>query len=282
MDHAHGVDWSVASPVAIGLWGFLMVTLERLFPYDRRQKLLREGFFLDMVLYTFVQSYFMGLVIAFIIRGLEAVGAGRFHLVTGWPVWAQLLFFFVTHDLYIYTFHRFQHRNRWLWRTHEAHHSGKDVDWLSGSRSHPLEILINQTVEYAPIVLLGAHPDLALMKGLLDATWGMFIHSNIDVRMGLLQRVLNGPEMHRWHHSADPDLGQSGVNFATKIALWDWIFGTAYLPENRKPGSYGLFGDPAFPKGYLGQVLHAFRRFPAGSAASPGAVLEASQTNETP
>ena len=30
------------------------------------------------------------------------------------------------------------------------------LDWLAGSRSHPFEILINQTIEYAPLVLLGA------------------------------------------------------------------------------------------------------------------------------
>jgi hypothetical protein len=39
-----------------------------------------------------------------------------------------------------------------------------DVDWLSGARSHALEILINQTIEFAPIVLLGAAPEVALIK----------------------------------------------------------------------------------------------------------------------
>ncbi len=260
-EHAYGIDWAIVSPVAIGVFGVAMAGLERAFPYAR-QRLFREGFFLDFVLYTFVQSYFMGLVIAVIIGGLDRAGGGRLHLVSSWPVWAQLLFFFVTHDLYIYGFHRLQHKNRWLWRTHEAHHSGKDVDWVSGSRSHPVEILVNQTIEYAPIVLLGAHPEVALMKGLLDAVWGMFIHSNLDVRLGLVQRVLNGPEMHRWHHAADEHLPPEGVNFATKLAVWDWLFGTAYLPPGKKPERYGLFGDPPFPKGYLGQVAYAFRRFP--------------------
>ena len=37
-----------------------------------------------------------------------------------------------------------------LWRMHEAHHATADVDWLSGARSHALEILINQTIEFAP------------------------------------------------------------------------------------------------------------------------------------
>jgi sterol desaturase/sphingolipid hydroxylase (fatty acid hydroxylase superfamily) len=251
-----------------------MVALERLFPYDKGQRLFRVGFFTDFFWYTLVQSYFLGLVINWIIQAIDrGTGVSRLHLVSSWPVLAQLAFFWVTHDFYIYWFHRFQHRNRVFWRTHEAHHSGKDVDWLAGSRSHTVEILINQTIEYAPIVLLGAAPEVALMKGVLDATWGMYIHSNIDVRMGVLQYVFNGPEMHRWHHAREWEARREstewGVNYATKIALWDWIFGTAYLPKGGKPAAYGLSGGAWFPEqrgvrgaivDYFWQHVYAFRR----------------------
>ena len=91
----------------------------------------------------------------------------------------------------------------------------------------------------------------------VDAVWGMYIHANIDVRTGWLQRVINGPEMHRWHHSS---AGEQDANFATKLAIWDWLFGTAHLPAGEKPAAYGLFGDPPFPAGYLEQNLRAFRR----------------------
>ena len=88
-------------------------------------------------------------------------------------------------------FHRLQHRSAILWRTHEAHHSAETVDWLAGSRSHALEILINQTIEYAPIVLLGAHPDVALMKGVLDAAWGMYIRARRQLIWTLPLTCLN-------------------------------------------------------------------------------------------
>jgi sterol desaturase/sphingolipid hydroxylase (fatty acid hydroxylase superfamily) len=250
--------WAVLSPILIVLSAVVIVALERLWPYDPRQKLFRTGFFTDFFWYTLAQSYVLGLVIGAIIRALDAAsGASRLHLVSAWPVPLQLAFFWVTHDFYIYWFHRLQHRSPWLWRTHEAHHSGRDVDWLSGSRSHAVEILINQTIEYAPIVLLGADPDVALMKGVLDAAWGMYIHSNIDVRAGWLQRVFNGPQMHRWHHAKD--VGERTVNFATKIAVWDWLFGTAYLPDH-KPRAYGLWGDEPYPErtGWRGALLDYF------------------------
>lgn len=236
-------------------WALTLIALERRFPYTRGQKLFRPGFFDDLVLYTLVQSWLLGHVIGWIITGIDA-SVGRLHLVSGWPIWAQLVFFFVTHDFYIYWFHRAQHHNRWLWRIHEAHHSTRDVDWLSGSRSHSIEILINQTIEFAPIVLLGGAPEVAVMKGTIDAVWGMWIHSNVDVRTGLLQRVFNGPEMHRWHHAIE--ITEGGINFGTKLAIWDWLFGTAVLPDE-KPRGFGLVDD-RYPSGWLQQHLYAFRR----------------------
>ena len=237
----------------------IIVLFERLFPYTKNQKFFREGFFNDFVLYTFVQSYIMGIIISFIITSIDSgTHITRLHLVSGWSIPMQLLFFFVLHDFYIYWFHRYQHNSKIFWRIHEAHHSTKDVDWLSGSRSHALEILINQTIEFAPIVLLGAAPEIPVIKGMIDALWGMYIHSNIDVKSGWLQFVFNGPEMHRWHH-ADKDDKAYNKNFSTKIALWDWLFGTAYFPKPAKPLYYGL-SYLNFPSNYIKQFFFAFRR----------------------
>lgn len=235
----------------------LFIILERLFPYTKGQEILREGFFDDLALYTIAQSYILSIIIfSFIINSIDAsTGLSRFKLFANVPIWLQLIFFTITHDIYIYFMHRWQHSNKWLWRIHEAHHSPKKVDWLSGSRSHALEILINQTVEFAPIVLLGAPVEVISYKGVISAVWGMYIHSNIDVRTGWLQKIINGPEMHRWHHSTGKGRNR---NFATKLAIWDWIFGTAYLPPS-KPDEYGL--KTYFPKHYFAQTIYAFRSF---------------------
>ena len=75
-----------------------------------------------------MQSYLLGLVIDAIIAGLDrGTGLSRLHLVSGWPMWVQVVFFIVTHDLYIYLFHRLQHRVPLLWRIHEAHHSDRQT-----------------------------------------------------------------------------------------------------------------------------------------------------------
>jgi sterol desaturase/sphingolipid hydroxylase (fatty acid hydroxylase superfamily) len=233
------------------------IIAERIWPYTKGQKVLREGFFDDLALYTIAQSYILGILIfTYIINFIDAsTGLSRLQLFRDVPIWIQLIFFLVTHDLYIYWMHRWQHKNKYLWRIHEAHHSPKKVDWLSGSRSHALEILINQTIEFLPIVLLGSPPEVIAYKGVISAVWGMYIHSNLNVSTRNLQKIINGPEMHRWHHSTGKGRNR---NFATKLAIWDWIFDTAFLPET-KPDEYGL--KTTFPKHYIMQTLFAFRTF---------------------
>ena len=239
-------------------WVAVVIMLERYFPYRKGLPFFREGFWTDLVLYTLLQGFVMKLVIFdYIIVPLDQhFGFSKLHFVTGWPIWGQVLFFLVTHDFYIYWFHRWQHRSPLLWRTHEAHHSGKQVDWLAGSRSHAVEILINQTIEFAPIILLGANPVVVPIKLLIDAVWGIYIHANINVKSGRLQYFFNGPEMHLWHHADHQEVFHA--NFSTKFAFWDWLFGTAYLPGH-KPQKWGLYY--AFPKDYFLQHVFSVKRF---------------------
>jgi len=247
--------------IIIVSWACMLTVLERLFPYQKGYKIFRKGCWMDFFWYTLVQSYFLGVLIAFVIRLIDAGGAiSRLHLISHWPVILQILLFLFTHDLWQYWFHRVQHQNRYLWRTHEAAHATPEVDWLVGSRSHALEILVAQTVEFAPIVLLGARPEVAIMKGLLDAVWGMYNHSNILVNHGWLIYFFNGPQLHRWHHHNNES--GNGCNFSTKFSIWDWIWRTAYLPKQDERPSYGFRGMDKYPVySYFKQFFCAFRRF---------------------
>jgi sterol desaturase/sphingolipid hydroxylase (fatty acid hydroxylase superfamily) len=250
--------WTALSAAVILGSSGLLIALERVRPYDRGERLFREGFWTDLVFYTILQNLILAVVIKEIIVWIDgSTHWSRLHLISGWPLWLQVTFFVVTHDLYIYWFHRWQHSSPRLWRLHEAHHSTREIDWLAGARSHAFEILINQTIEFAPMLLLGAAPEVPLIKGMISGIWGMYIHSNLDVRTGWLQILINGPEAHRWHHSTD--LAPPGMNFSTKLAIWDLLFGTFWLPRGEKPTGYGLT-YVAFPKGYWRQHLFAFRR----------------------
>ncbi len=256
---------------------FIFVWLEREFPYTKGIPLFREGFWVDLIWYTFIQSYFLQILIFdYIIEPLDhRFQLSRLQLVGHWPIALQVLFFLVVHDFYIYWFHRAQHHSRLLWRTHEAHHSNKEIDWLAGTRSHSMEIIINQTIEFAPIVLLGANPIVVPIKALIDAVWGMWIHSNIDVNTGKLQYVINGPEMHQWHHANDRAVFYA--NYGTKFAVWDWIFGTAYLPGRKKPAEYGLPYE--YPEDYFLQHWHAVKRIDEKQLAEKSAWFRSYHTS---
>ncbi len=252
------LDIRLLSTASIIVGALIIVALERWRPYDKGQPFLRGQFFNDLLMYGIAQSYVLALVISWLLEHTPfLMQISKLGLVSNWPIPAQLAFFLFEHDLYIYWFHRWQHNSPILWRIHEAHHAADEVDWLSGARSHSIEILINQGIEFGALIVLGASPAVVVLKGAIDAVWGMYIHSNYDAHMGKWQHIINGPEMHRWHHATDTEAYNR--NFSTKLAIWDWLFGTAYLPKSKKPAGYGL-GDPEFPTNYFSQHAYAFRR----------------------
>lgn len=252
------------------LLGFILFVfaLERIYPYRSDMRIFRRGFWLDLLWYTLIQSYFLKLLIfdGIILPLKVKVGLSDFGMISHWPLMGLLVFFLFTHDLYIYWFHRWQHNSKILWKTHEAHHSVKDVDWLAGSRSHPLEILINQTIEFLPIFFLLDGRTAAIivpLKALLDAIWGIWIHANVKLRLGKLIYFFNGPEMHQWHHGNHKEVFYA--NYATKFSIFDWLFGTAFLPGHKplhwkvtKPLGFGL--PYPFPETYLGQIIYSMVR----------------------
>ncbi len=235
----------------------LIILWERISPYRKGLAFFREGFWTDLVWYTIIQSYFLKIIIFdYIITPVQNnFDWSGIQFVKHWSIPVQVLFFLFTHDLYIYLFHRFQHHSKLFWRIHEAHHSGKEVDFLAGSRSHVLEIIINQSIEFAPIILLGADPVVVPIKAMLDAMFGMFIHANIKVKMGKLKYLINSPELHLWHHANYQEVFHA--NFSTKFSVWDYLFGTVYdpgYPPGNKPENWGL-GYP-IPQDYF--LQHAF------------------------
>lgn len=241
---------------------FFIIYLERVIPYTPGKPILREGFWLDFFWYTVVQSYFLKILIFdYIIAPSEvALGVENDGYISHWHPVAIVLFFLITHDFYIYWFHRLQHHSKFFWRTHEAHHSPTTCDWLAGSRSNVLEIIINQTIEFAPIIfLLDTKTALWMVpvKALLDAVWGIFIHANIDVKLGKLGYVINGPEYHQWHHAEHQDVYY--LNYSTKFSIWDWIFKTVYNPNLKKPEIFGL--PYRIPKDYFMQHVFSVWRF---------------------
>jgi len=75
----------------------------------------------------------------------------------------------------------------------------------------------------------------------------------------VMKIIFNSPEMHIWHHAHDlPEERRYGVNFGLTLAMWDYIFGTAYIPHNGRDIRLGFPGVEEFPKDFISQNLHGF------------------------
>lgn len=77
----------------------------------------------------------------------------------------------------------------------------------------------------------------------------------------LMKYLFNSPEMHIWHHSYElPDSRHYGVNFGLTLAIWDYLFRTAYIPHDGQDIQLGFPGVDKFPHGFGGQATHGFTK----------------------
>lgn len=156
----------------------------------------------------------------------QASGWGLLPLLA-LPVWLELLVSLLLLDLLIYNQHRLFHRMPLLWRIHRMHHTDLDLDVSSGTRFHPLEILLSLAIKLTAVALLGASPlSVLLFEILLNAT-SMFSHANLWIPLPIDQRLrllLVTPDMHRVHHSILPE--ETDSNFGFNLSCWDRLLGT--------------------------------------------------------
>ena len=66
--------------------------------------------------------------------------------------------------------------------------------------------------------------------------------------------------MHLWHHAMNlPKQRRYGVNFGISLSLWDYLFRTNYIPNERGDIPLGFDGLEEFPKDFVHQNLYGFR-----------------------
>ena len=82
------------------------------------------------------------------------------------------------------------------------------------------------------------------------------------ILLGPIMKILfNHPEMHIWHHAHDlPENRTAGVNFGISLAIWDYIFGTVYMPFSGRDIRLGFPGVERFPATFGSQIVHGLRK----------------------
>ena len=143
------------------------------------------------------------------------------------PSWLAVLIGVVLLDLAIYFQHVMFHAVPTLWRLHRVHHADLDFDVTTGTRFHPVEIVISTGIKCAAVAAIGAPPVAVLIfEVLLNAT-AMFNHANasLPARVDRWVRLLVvTPDVHRVHHSVRYE--ESSSNFGFNLPWWDRLFGT--------------------------------------------------------
>jgi sterol desaturase/sphingolipid hydroxylase (fatty acid hydroxylase superfamily) len=173
-----------------------------------------------------------------------------------WPIAAQLALKIIAGDFLRYWLHRAAHTWPPLWRLHEVHHHPEKLYTTNVFRFHPLEKALQFLLDTFPFILLGAGPEVLAYYFVFYSISGLFQHSNIDVRLGWLNYLVSGPEVHRWHHSQL--IAESNNNYAHSFVVWDLVFGTYFRPRDRAVERLGLL-DPHYPTSFLGQMAAPFR-----------------------
>jgi len=251
-----GLDYFVLELLVLGL---VFVPLEALFPL-RLQKVLRQGWQTDLkhffVSHAGVQLLSFAALIPAQVLLAWAIRADFQRAVAAQPLALQVVEIVVAVDFATYWIHRAFHQMPWLWNFHAIHHSSLEMDWLAGSRMHPVDVVVTRAAAFLPVFVLGfAAPALYAYLAFVSFH-AVFIHANVRWRFPYLRWLITTPQYHHWHHTSD----EEGIdkNFVSLLPLWDVLFGTAHQPDYW-PRHYGTSKFQP-PQTYLGQLAYPWRR----------------------
>jgi len=224
----------VANELLIRLAAFagifaVMAAWEILAP-RRDQKLGRRTRWSGNIGIVIVDAVLVRLVFPITAVGLalvaEARGWGLFY-VLDLPTWLSVPLAVMALDLAIYLQHVLFHAVPTLWRLHRMHHADLELDVTTGTRFHPIEIILSMGIKLGAVAAMGV-PAVAVLafEVLLNAT-SIFNHSNVRIPAWVdrgLRWIVVTPDMHRVHHSILAP--ETNSNFGFNLPWWDRLFGT--------------------------------------------------------
>ncbi len=187
------------------------------------------------------------------IQILQFLG-GPVDAETGWMrgLLAAVLLF-LAQDLGRYCNHYLHHESRCLWPFHAVHHSAEVMTPITFMRAHPfyyavqaviISVLVGLVSALVLWGLIGRIENWIIYAGALAFNAYVFFganirHSHIWLSYGrVMEHVLISPAQHQIHHSSDPK--HHDKNYGEVFAIWDWIFGTLYVPDGYEELEFGL------------------------------------------
>jgi sterol desaturase/sphingolipid hydroxylase (fatty acid hydroxylase superfamily) len=195
--------------------------------------------------------------------------AAPFYVIVAVATIAQVVLF----DLGYWIGHRTMHEIPLLWEFHKTHHAAEVLTPLTSARAHPVEDLI-QTNSIAATIGLGygllvyvfgetAQPLTLLETNIIFFVYYFTIfhlrHSHVWLPIrGWMGYIIQSPAHHQIHHSTAPR--HIGKNLGFSLSLWDWAFGTLYMPDKREALEFGLGAESADFASVKDLLLQPFRK----------------------
>ncbi|MBY8977179.1 sterol desaturase family protein [Rhodobacteraceae bacterium NNCM2] len=208
----------------------------------------------------------------------------------------------LTQDFCRYWNHYLHHGTRLLWPFHAVHHSAEVLTPVTFLRAHPV---YSALLALIMSVLVGAAQALVLflLVGQVQV-WVVYVstlafnahilfgghlrHSHIWLSYGrVLEHVLISPAQHQIHHSCDPK--HFDKNFGEIFAIWDWMFGTLYIPDGQETLTFGVADQngvrleqphPTLRAAVFGPFAEAWEEIWKGTSRDPA--LRAPAPDEAP
>jgi sterol desaturase/sphingolipid hydroxylase (fatty acid hydroxylase superfamily) len=125
-------------------------------------------------------------------------------------------------------------------------------------------------VQLVPLAIFGFDPFPVLITTSIIALQGTIRHFNVDIRMGWMNYVFVGPELHRYHHSAN---SHEAVNYGSTLSLFDLLFRTFLYRPGQPPEALGLRSEDGYPA-QIAPLESFLFPFKPGAVVKPNSVLQ--------
>lgn len=225
-------------PYEVGITAVIVYLAEHIIPERKERKDYRhDGINILIGLAGLLVVGVCGYVLQWCLTWLQQRQLGLLYY---FPLWVQIAAGLLVIDLFMYWWHRANHRLAFFWYFHKFHHQDKDMNASSSIRFHVGELLFAYLLKLPFFALLGVSPGVVVLYGLLLVPVVTFNHSNVRIgkRLDRLFRLFFvSPQMHRIHHSVL--VHESNSNYSAILPYWDRLF-KSYRTKPEKPIEFGI------------------------------------------
>ncbi|MEK7486375.1 MAG: sterol desaturase family protein [Planctomycetota bacterium] len=197
-----------------------------------------------------------------------------------WNAWTLMIFSIciaLVNDFAAFLNHTMHHFSSVLWPFHSVHHSAEVLNPITLYRQHPIYMVLGMQIKD---ILRGIFQGVVYYfffgTPTLWTIWGVngiyvffsligvhLRHSHIWFSYGpLLSYLFISPAQHQIHHSVAKK--HRNKNMGEVFAIWDWIFGTLYVPSEKEEIVFGIEADtpqihPTLWKAYMDPLIQSAR-----------------------